>query len=573
MLERLRQLIASRTEGERPDAPAAATPAVGLPSVLNVGGGSKAIAIPPLYAGWNQVLLDIKARQGVDLVCDARRLGELAGSRYDAVYCSHNLEHYYRHEVPQVLAGFGHVLKDDGFCEVRVPDMLAAFEHALAAGDDLEATLYESEAGPVSTLDVIYGFGQEIRQSGEPYYAHKTGFTALTLERTLRNAGFAETFVLRHPGYELRALALKTASTAARGPDSAARVVDALYAFGGDAWRLAQYAVAAHAARAALAIDASLPALHYLLGCAELDADHWREAQSAFEQCLALAPDYPLALEARLHTALARARGELATGTKPSLIEAPVKLPDLVSIVICSARPERLARAMAAYERAFMGTAHELVAISDARSLAEGYNRGLRASRGGLVVFSHDDIGIAAPDFAARLLRHMESADLVGVAGTTQVVTASWLGAGWSHLAGQIAIPEDSGSLTVTAYGCRVSAGGAQALDGVFLACRREAAQRIGFDAATFDGWHGYDFDFSFRAYLGGYRCAVAGDLLLAHDSIGSFDAPEWRRYAQRALEKHRGSLPPGAGLPQQPQLCSIQVRSATEWQLMSAYL
>ncbi|MBI4293405.1 MAG: glycosyltransferase [Betaproteobacteria bacterium] len=573
MLERMRQMIASRNDGERPDAPAAAAPAGGVPCVLNVGGGSKAIAIPPLYASWTQVLLDIKAKPDVDLVCDARRLGELAASAYDAVYCSHNLEHYYRHEVPQVLAGFAHVLKDDGFCEIRVPDMLAAFEYALAAGEDLEATMCESEAGPVSTLDLIYGFDQEIRRTGEPYYAHRTGFSALTLERALQQAGFAETFVLRHPGYELRALAFKAPFGALRRREGSARAVDALYAFGCDAWQVEACGLAARAARAALGLDATLPALHYLLGCAELEADHWCEAHGAFEQCLALAPDYPLTLQARLHAAVARARQDLAAGTKPSVIKTPEKLPDLVSVVICSARPERLARAKAAYERAFTGIAHELVAVTDARSLAEGYNRGLRASRGELVVFSHDDIDIAAPDFAARLLRHMQSADLVGVAGTTQVVTASWLGAGWSHLAGQIAIPEDGGSLIVTAYGCRMSAGGAQALDGVFLACRRELAQRIGFDAATFDGWHGYDFDFSFRAYLGGYRCAVAGDLLLAHESIGSFDRPEWRRYAQRALEKHRGSLPPDAGLPQQPQLCSIQVRSATEWQVMSAYL
>lgn len=573
MLEQLRQLLASRAAGERPEVPQVAIPEGDFPSVLNVGGGSRSIAIPPLYTGWNQVLLDIKAGPGVDVVCDARRLGELAASRFDAVYCSHNLEHYYHHEVPQVLAGFGHVLKDDGFCEIRVPDMLAVFEHALAAGEDLEATLYESPAGPVSTLDVIYGFGQEIRQSGEPYYAHKTGFTALTLERTLEQAGFAEAFVLRHPSYELRALALKRANVAAHGPDGPARVVDALYAFGSDAWRLAQYAVATRAARAALTIDASLPALHYLLGCAELDTDHWSAAQSAFEQCLALAPDYPLALEARLNAALARARRDLAAGAKPRVIEAPEQLPELISIVICSARPERLARAKAAYERAFTGIAYELVAVTDARSLAEGYNRGLHASRGELVVFSHDDIDIAAPDFAARLLRHMENADLIGVAGTTQVVTASWLGADWSHLAGQIAIADDSGGLLVTAYGSRATAESAQALDGVFLACRRQLAERIGFDAATFDGWHGYDFDFSFRAHLGGYRCAVAGDLLLVHESIGGFDAPEWRRYAERALEKHRGSLPAGTALPQQPQLCSVQVRSAAEWQRITAYL
>jgi predicted SAM-dependent methyltransferase len=41
------------------------------------------------------------------------------------VYCSHNLEHYYHHEVPRVLAGSLHVLKPHGFAEIRVPDVEA----------------------------------------------------------------------------------------------------------------------------------------------------------------------------------------------------------------------------------------------------------------------------------------------------------------------------------------------------------------------------------------------------------------------------------------------------------------
>src|SRR6266446_7887238 len=46
----------------------------------------------------------------------------LAASQFDAVYCSHNLEHYYRHDGATVLRGFLHVLKPDGFAEIKVPD-------------------------------------------------------------------------------------------------------------------------------------------------------------------------------------------------------------------------------------------------------------------------------------------------------------------------------------------------------------------------------------------------------------------------------------------------------------------
>src|ERR1044072_1416623 len=54
--------------------------------VLNVGGGSKAIALPARYSGSDHVLLDIDDKPGVDIVADARdlRLHNSHGP-YDAI--------------------------------------------------------------------------------------------------------------------------------------------------------------------------------------------------------------------------------------------------------------------------------------------------------------------------------------------------------------------------------------------------------------------------------------------------------------------------------------------------------
>lgn len=189
------------------------------PSVLNVGGNSKSIPIPPHYGGWDQRLLDIDPRRGVDIVCDARELLTLAPGQFDAVYCSHNLEHYYRHEVPRVLAGFRHVLKADGFAEVRVPDLPAVFRKALEDGIDLADVLYESPAGPIAVIDVLYGWGREIEESGNDFYAHKTGFSRKSLGEALLAAGFADVWEMPpFSSYELRAIAFKIApSPAQRG--------------------------------------------------------------------------------------------------------------------------------------------------------------------------------------------------------------------------------------------------------------------------------------------------------------------------------------------------------------------
>lgn len=199
-----------QTNPER--ATAASDPA--RPAVLNVGGSSKKVSIPEHYAGWNHVVLDIDPRRGPDIVCDARALAELAPAQFAAVYCSHNLEHYYRHDVSKVLAGFAHVLQVAGFAEIRVPDMPAVFRKTLDDGMDLEDVLYQAPAGPIRVIDVIYGWGPEIEQSGNEFFAHKTGFSRKSLHEALLAAGFAE--VWHAPPlspYELRAIAFKRPST------------------------------------------------------------------------------------------------------------------------------------------------------------------------------------------------------------------------------------------------------------------------------------------------------------------------------------------------------------------------
>jgi predicted SAM-dependent methyltransferase len=94
-----------------------------MKKVLNVGGNSKAISLPPQCADFDHILLDIDPKGAPDIVCDARKLTSLDAGQFDAVYCSNNLEHYYRHDVRGVLAGFLHFLKENGFAHIRVPDI------------------------------------------------------------------------------------------------------------------------------------------------------------------------------------------------------------------------------------------------------------------------------------------------------------------------------------------------------------------------------------------------------------------------------------------------------------------
>jgi len=182
-----------------------------MKKVLNVGGGTKAISLPPQYADFEQVLLDIDPKGSPDIVCDARSLMTLDAGQFDAVYCSHNLEHYYRHDVPRVLSGFLHVLKHGGFANILAPDIQEVMRVAIERKLDIDDVLYESAAGPVMVLDVLYGYGAEIERSTQDFFAHKTGFTQKSLLNALRKAGFSTVYSAAG-NFEINALAFKGAA-------------------------------------------------------------------------------------------------------------------------------------------------------------------------------------------------------------------------------------------------------------------------------------------------------------------------------------------------------------------------
>jgi len=234
-------------------------------------------------------------------------------------------------------------------------------------------------------------------------------------------------------------------------------------------------------------------------------------------------------------------------------------------VIICSIDPTKFANATATYEKALGGERFEIVGIHDARSLAEAYTRGIGASRGELLILSHDDIRILSTDFSSRLVANLEAYDLIGIAGTTKVVGASWLDAGDPYLFTLICSPEpETGRLqTVMLGGGPIVVPGIQALDGVFMAMRREVAETVRFDAQTFDGFHLYDLDFTFRVFQSGRRLAVCRDILIIHDSIGNYDAI-WETYAQRFKDKFRAVLP-ASWLPRDGARASFFAATADE--------
>lgn len=179
-----------------------------LKQVLNAGSGP--YAPERLHAAfqnpdWAEVRLDIDPSVRPDVIGSIVDLGALRDAAFDAIWCSHNLEHLHTHDVPKALAEFRRVLKPEGFALITTPDLEAIAK--LVVDGRLEDTAYQSPAGPITALDMLYGLSVAIA-NGHTFMAHHTGFTVDRLNRILINSGFAEAIVKRGTWYDLWALAL-----------------------------------------------------------------------------------------------------------------------------------------------------------------------------------------------------------------------------------------------------------------------------------------------------------------------------------------------------------------------------
>lgn len=141
---------------------------------------------------WRELRLDIDPEVGADIVASIVDMAPVRSETVDAVWSSHNLEHVYPHEVRLVLREFRRVLRPGGFALVSVPN-LQYLANALAKGR-LEDPLFDTQAGPVTPLDMLYGNTRWLAEGNE-FMAHRTGFTARTMSQKLRDAGFAEVSV------------------------------------------------------------------------------------------------------------------------------------------------------------------------------------------------------------------------------------------------------------------------------------------------------------------------------------------------------------------------------------------
>lgn len=161
---------------------------------------------------WKELRFDIDPGVKPDYVGTMVDMTAIDDGFVDAIFSSHNIEHLYFHQVPLALAEFKRVLKPDGVLVITCPDIQEVAK--LVAEDKLMEPAYESLAGPITPLDILYGFARPISQ-GNTYMAHRCGFTETVLRDTIFAGGFPVIATCKrpHPSYDLWAVASAKAIT------------------------------------------------------------------------------------------------------------------------------------------------------------------------------------------------------------------------------------------------------------------------------------------------------------------------------------------------------------------------
>lgn len=161
------------------------------------------------FAGseWEEVRMDPAREAAPDIQAAFPDMRGVEDASFDAVFTAHSLERLYPHQVMETLGNCLRALKEDGYLVVICADIQDAC--AMITQDGLLNTAYESPAGPVTPLDILYGFRPALA-AGRLEYACRCGFTAKVLMSSLAQSGFGTVWSSRNQKtFSMAAIATK----------------------------------------------------------------------------------------------------------------------------------------------------------------------------------------------------------------------------------------------------------------------------------------------------------------------------------------------------------------------------
>jgi hypothetical protein len=225
----------------------------------------------------------------------------------------------------------------------------------------------------------------------------------------------------------------------------------------------------------------------------------------------------------------------------------------MISVII-SSQNETVLQAVKKNIEQTIGVPFEIIAIENSRGqmgICEVYNTA--ASRAGFDIFCfmHEDISFETKHWGRIAAGHLQdsSVGLIGVAGgdTKGLVPSSWSSSVFQseisiiqHYKKDNALPQ---RIVKTGYPEDPSTlKNVVCLDGVWLCTKREIFEKFRFDNNTFNGFHGYDIDYSLQVFSY-YKVCVVFDILIHHYSDGSYSR-QWMNSMIAVSKKWKKQLP-----------------------------
>jgi predicted SAM-dependent methyltransferase len=134
------------------------------------------------------VTLDIDKKYNPDILADITDISHIPDNYVNCAYTSHMIEHIDYFKVPIVISELLRICKPDGYVRILTPNLQVIGEK-IASGDLLDV-VYESNGGPISPIDIIYGHRHSVHRHSVDFMIHRTGFSRKVFEHLAKEHNF-----------------------------------------------------------------------------------------------------------------------------------------------------------------------------------------------------------------------------------------------------------------------------------------------------------------------------------------------------------------------------------------------
>jgi len=109
---------------------------------------------------WTVKTYDAEPKIEADYTGHIFKMDAIEDNSIDALWCQQIMQRYYMPHVLEALKEFKRVMRDDALLYINVPDGQLAAAHL--AHENFYKPLYETPAGPITAVDIVYGYQKAI---------------------------------------------------------------------------------------------------------------------------------------------------------------------------------------------------------------------------------------------------------------------------------------------------------------------------------------------------------------------------------------------------------------------------